>query len=272
MEHLNKTQLILLAFLVSFVSSIATGIVTVTLMQQAPQSVTQSINRVVERTIEKVAPIKGPTLTETKVFKEEDFVVAAIEKNVRSVVTMRTGVDPATGSSGDEIGNGIVLTGDGIIATEASIASLPDTAAYYAQTSDGQILALERLLDKKSFSLFKVVAFKDKAAPKFTPVKLADSDSVRIGQGEISMGDQVATGIIFGMVYDSGGETGTSTPARKTVALIRGSSNPRDALGSAIFDLSGDMVGMVIVRGSIRVTLPSNIIGAALAEVQKPKP
>ena len=55
-EHLNRTQIILLTLLVSFVTSIATGIVTVTLLAQAPQGVTQTINRVVERTVERVVP------------------------------------------------------------------------------------------------------------------------------------------------------------------------------------------------------------------------
>ena len=36
LEHLNKTQIILLTLLVSFVTSIATGIVTVSLLAQAP--------------------------------------------------------------------------------------------------------------------------------------------------------------------------------------------------------------------------------------------
>src|SRR6185436_15876866 len=90
LNDLNKNQIVLLTLLVSFVTSIATGIVTVALMDQAPPGVTQTINRVVEHTIERVVSAPAQTASvitkETVVLKEDDLVVAAIEKNASSLV------------------------------------------------------------------------------------------------------------------------------------------------------------------------------------------
>ena len=82
-EHLSKSQIILLTLLVSFVTSIATGIVTVSLMEQAPPSISQSVNRIVERTVEKVVPGSQTasviTREKTVVVKESELIPQAVE-------------------------------------------------------------------------------------------------------------------------------------------------------------------------------------------------
>lgn len=261
MEHLNKTQIILLALLVSFVSSIATGIVTVTLMQQAPVGVTQTITRVVENTIEKVIPGKNTTVTETKIVKEEDYIVSAVAANQKSVVKISINVDP---SAGGEIGNGVVLSDDGFIVTDSGTATVVDQT-YYAETVDGQIIQLSRISDKKGMTLFKAIV-KEKAPPfRLTPVLLADSDSVRVGQSMISLGDAVATGIVSSLVY----ENSEATTTAKILSQIRTSTSQRDALGSTVINLDGNVIGMVAARSGVRVVVPSNVIRDVLAEARK---
>lgn len=266
MHDLNKTQLILLALLVSFVSSIATGIVTVTLMQQAPSGVTQTINRVVEKTIEKVIPIKGPTVTETKIVKEEDLIIGAISNNQKSIVRMTIAADPSTDSSGGKVGNGIILSEDGLIVTDSGTAAATDQS-YYAETADGQILELSRIADKKGFTLFKVILNDKNSAVKFSAAALGDSDSVKVGQSIISLGDSAATGIVSGLQYEK--SEATTTP--KVLSLIRSSTNSKDDLGSAIITLNGNVVGIVAVRGGIRTTIPTNSLKDAISEAQKKK-
>ncbi|MFA5841881.1 MAG: serine protease [Candidatus Paceibacterota bacterium] len=266
MEHLNKTQIILLALLVSFVSSVATGIVTVTLMQQAPTGVTQTINRVVERTIEKIIPVKGATVTETKIIKEEDFIVSAVAANQNSVVKITINADPGAGVGGGEIGNGIILSEDGFIATDSGTATTIDQT-YYAETADGQIIQLSRVSDKKGITLFKAIV-KEKSPPlKLTQVKLSDSDLVQVGQSMISLGDAVATGIVSGLVYEKA--DGDPATASKILSQIRTSTSQRDSLGSAVINLDGNVIGMVAARSGIRVAVPSNVIKDALAEARK---
>ncbi len=264
MEHLNKTQLVLLALLISFVSSIATGIVTVTLMQQAPSGVTQTINRVVEKTIEKVIPIKGPTLTETKIIKEEDFVVAAVASNSTGVVRITISAEPSLGNPGGEIGNGLILSGDGYIVTDSGTVVAVDNI-YYAVTSDDQILQLSRVADKKGFTFFKVLNKEKMPAPKLSPVVFADSDKVKVGQSVVSLGSSAATGIVSSLSYESGNST--STP--KSLSFIHTSTNQKDELSSAVINLDGGVIGLVGMRGGMRSTIPANTIRDALAEVLK---
>ncbi len=268
MEHLTKTQLVLLALLISFVASIATGIVTVTLMQQAPQGVTQTINNVVERTIEKVIPVKGPNLTETKIIKEEDFIVAAVENNKNSVVKITISADPAGGVSGGEVGSGVILSGDGYIATDSSGVVVMDEV-YYAETTDGQILQLSRMIDRKGFVVFKVVAREKSPAPKLIPVTLADSDRVKVGQSTISLGESAAVGIISSISYDKPSENSTTTP--NILSVIHTSTNAKDNLGSVVLDLDGKAIGIVGIRGGIRATIPANSLRDAVSEAQKKK-
>ena len=70
MEHLSKSQIVLLTLLVSFVTSIATGIVTVSLMDQAPPAIAQTVNRIIERTVEKVVS-SGQSAAATVVTQEK---------------------------------------------------------------------------------------------------------------------------------------------------------------------------------------------------------
>ncbi len=262
MEHLNKTQIILLAVLVSFVSSIATGIVTVTLMQQTPENkVTQTINRVVEKTIEKIIPVKGPTVTETKIVKEEDLVVSAIEKNSRGLVKI------TSSESADISGNGIILTEDGFIATDINVAAVPDIV-YQAEGIDGKFFRLNRILDKSGVTIFKVVP-KDKEVIKLGSVSLADSEKVKVGQTMISLGDTASIGIVSSLSYSRIDSGATTTP--KTISSINTSTNQKDSIGSAVMNLDGDVIGMVATRGGVRVTVPSNVIKETFLEAQKAK-
>ncbi|MEK7162496.1 MAG: hypothetical protein AAB730_01390, partial [Patescibacteria group bacterium] len=69
MEHLTKTQFILLVLLVSFVTSIVTGIVTVALVSQSSEDggPIQTIQRVIERSVGVPTPmpvIENPPATQ----------------------------------------------------------------------------------------------------------------------------------------------------------------------------------------------------------------
>jgi len=119
-EHLSKSQIVLLTLLVSFVTSIATGIVTVSLMEQAPPSIAQSVNRIVERTVERVVPggqtAAVVTRETTVVVKESDIISQAVERVAPSVVRLyASNSDPAL-----FLGFGVVLDASGVIASDSN--------------------------------------------------------------------------------------------------------------------------------------------------------
>src|SRR3989344_5337428 len=118
-EHLSKSQIVLLTLLVSFVTSIATGIVTVSLMDQAPPAIAQTVNRIVERTVEKAVPLGQAASTvvtteKTVVVKESDLIVQAVEKITPSLVRMYS-----SSSEPEFLGLGIVVDENGSVVCDA---------------------------------------------------------------------------------------------------------------------------------------------------------
>ena len=161
MDELNNKQLVLIVMLVSFVVSIGTGIMTVAMLEQAPQTVTQTINRVVERTIERVVtgsstpekPSPSPLITnvtkEVTVYaKEDDLIVAAVEKNMPRIVKIY-GPSGATSSIPDA--TGFVVSRDGLIVTaKKSLGGiLTDMPVYTVTINDKQYFAT-LVMDKES--------------------------------------------------------------------------------------------------------------------------
>ena len=145
LEHLNKSQIVLLTLLVSFVTSIATGIVAVTLMQQAPPAITQTVNRIVERTIEKVVPsaqtaaaalIAPPVTEKTIVVHQSDQITDAVAKTTPIAVRLFGQGTDADGYTIELfLGLGVVATDDGLIFADATMMS--DSAAVTVLRSDG---------------------------------------------------------------------------------------------------------------------------------------
>lgn len=94
MEHLTKSQLVLLVLLVSFITSVVTGIVTVTLINQAPQPITQTVGKILEKTIEKVVPggiIDSRVANDNSipaVITQDDLVVKLVKNISPAVVSV----------------------------------------------------------------------------------------------------------------------------------------------------------------------------------------
>lgn len=135
-EHLSKSQTILLTLFVSFVTSIATGIVTVSLMEQAPPAVEQTVSRVVERTVEKVVPNGQPaaiaTVREkTVVVKATDLIAQAVQKVTPSIVRLYS-------SDKDNpvfLGFGLIVDASGTMVSDS--AAFADMVEADAVSSDG---------------------------------------------------------------------------------------------------------------------------------------
>lgn len=277
MEGLTKQQLILLALLVSFVTSIATGIVTVSLVNQAPPALTQTINRVVEKTIERVVtePSKQAAAVVTKetvVVKADDVVVAAVEKNARSIVRIKE-VTSSSGekSAGNFAGLGLILSKDGTIVADIGVVYRKDDSAgnaipesYLGIFADGTALPLDVAFTDKDTGLlfFKPLATTSAAALYLPP--LFGTTDLKLGQTVFAIGGAETNAVSTGIVANIGER-----------AMIRTDIRSDDLVsGSVLFNLSGEAIGInagVLPKGG-HTFLPLEQVQALLVKMASSSP
>ncbi len=235
MEHLTKTQLVLLTLLVSFVTSIATGIMTVSLLQEAPATVSQTINRVVERTIERVVttPEGTRTVREVQVVSEDDKVTAAITKNMSSVVRIRQ-IGPDGSPTFYAIG--VVISQEGEIIAERTPLFVPQ----YASTgtfADGTTvnLAIQKDVPEPGVILFRAASVPVNGV---TPATFTKSIP-KLGQTVVVIEGQIDNVALVGHISNI---QGTSSTSPRTIETDF--DRTRATNGSPLIDLSGDIVGI----------------------------
>ena len=260
MEELNNHQMILLTMFISFVVSIATGIITVAMLQVAPETLTQTVNRVVEHTIERVVsgtttPEKttpGSTITnitkETVYAKEDDLVIAAVEKNQPRVVQIYGG---ASASTTTPLTIGFVVSRDGLIATEPR-SLLGEGVAKESYTI---------IIGDKSYAASPVPGQESINMPvyflKITKLASTDTlDSVTYGRTENPKLAQ--TVVVLGGTEGAGvfkttlsrlrfsKTNSTTTPVQYLVGIETLPRIPDQNTGGLVVNLDGQVVGIVI--------------------------
>jgi S1-C subfamily serine protease len=249
MEELTQTQIVLLTLLVSFITSIATGIITTSLLAEAPTSVTQTINRVVERTIETVAPpIEGgqagrsSTIKEITIVKEEDAVIAAIEKSSQGIVRIR---GPVIDDIPPEFYSiGIVVSSDGLIISDLRTASPKDL--YTVILPDGTSLNAHSVSvgTADNLGVFKVDPNQIKKV--FSTVIFSASEP-KLGQSVIAIEGKdkntVALGRVLGIQTQE--EKNSEGQIIKVAYSINTDISPSGEIpGAPLFNLSGELVGI----------------------------
>ncbi len=253
MEKLTKQQIVLVTLLVSFVTSIATGIVTVALMDQAPPGVTQTINRVVERTVERVVtpPATGNTAAvvthETVVVKEDDKIVESVDKNKSSIVRIYT--DTRNAENRVFVGLGTVISKEGLIVTGDVFADIQ--GRYVVMTDDNKIYHVSVVENKDTASRFyflKVIQEDPKVPVVMSPVVLADSDKLKLGQTVIAWGgnsrNSVSTGIVSSLI-DGEVKLPNATTTIKEITGIMTNNLLSDSIpGGPLLNLYGEVVGI----------------------------
>lgn len=293
LEHLTKTQIILLTLLITFVTSIATGIVTVTLMEKAPPGVTQTINRVVERTIERIVPTetgKATVITEQVIIKEEDLVVKAVEQNAKSMITFR---GMSTEGVEQYLGLGFLVSADGLAVTaKGVIEGIPPeslSALYNGKYLSVQVFSQDLSSD---FAILKISPPQDegssagatttdakKAADKFifTPVSLSDSNQIKLGQTTIFLGGVKGTTVVTGIVSDLIMETKTDETTKKEETRLRAIKTSiglsRNSLGAPLITMEGAVAGIMIMDPitGVDTASPINGIKDAIVTITSPK-
>ncbi len=188
--------------------------------------------------------------TNNIVVPEEEAVISAYQKILPSVVSIIIS-EPATNLFGDVSqqdtggGTGFIISSDGYIVTNKHVV-LRDNVDYTVVTSTGKeyvasVLARDSLYD------VAIIKIEGKG---FTPVKLGDSDKIRIGQTALAVGNVLAEfqntltrGIISGIgrtiTASGGGLTETIEGAIQTDASI----NPGNS-GGPLINLKGEVVGV----------------------------
>ncbi len=274
MDDLNKNQIVLLAILISFVTSIATGIMTVSLLQEAPLEVTKTINNIVEKTIETVTTpgttVEAPSKKEvtTVVVKEEDQVIDSINKNIKSIVRIRS----KDGNIGTQsfYGIGLVVGKDGLIAADRKTIESLDT--FTGTFSDGTELSLvPQGVDKQTnFIVFKAVLPEKTADGKaqyiFSPATLSVSQPV-LGQTLTALGGQDTNAVAVGRVVSLDmKETTVGTTTSKYLSGIDIDIITKDLVnGSPVFNLSGAVVGMKLSSESSKIFVPVSILNKEMS-------
>lgn len=273
MEHLTKAQIVLLALFTSFVASMATGIVVVTLMGQAPDPVTQSITNVVERTIEKITPTFVEKPGKTVVIKDEDLMVSAIDRNIKSTVAFRV-----VGQDGELrlAGVGTIVSADGLVVTAKGNFG----EGVLTTTVNGVQYALQVLSNEKSNTLGvgRLTPVSATSTPSFTPVSFGNPDVLKLGQTAIVIGGRDGKTITTGLITNIGTRTIVDKETKaETVVLddigvsvrFAGSSN-----GAPIITLSGDVVGFLDIDegNGAQTGVPATEAKRLLGEINKVAP
>lgn len=240
-EHLSKSQIVLLTLLVSFVTSIATGIVTVSLMDQAPPSVSQTVNRIVERTVEKVVPAGQTASTvvtreKTVVVKEADLISGAVEKLEPSIARLFANASP----DASFMGLAIVLDSSGLIASDS--AALGESADAVATLADGsRVRAFVTSRDGDAgIAFLRGATTTLEGAPTVWKPATISAGKPSLGQTVIALEGKsvarIAEGIVTAIVPQS--YTGASG-----LVIETNIADPITA-GAVLINTSGEIVGM----------------------------
>ncbi len=219
-EHLSRTQIVLLALLCTFVASIATAIVTVSLLAQAPPAVTQTVNHIIQRTVEAVADTgEATTVTETTVVvKEDDLVTASIASSLAKVARVRAG----TATTTPVVALGIIVSG--VLLSDSSLISEGDHLVEFDATS-----TLFTVLKRVGEVGVVVLEPKSGAAP--ASFRVADTNSAKLGQTVVALSSASGARVGIGAIT-----------ARYTLARIADGED-EDAVRAIDTSISGTVMG-----------------------------
>ncbi|TAK57616.1 serine protease [Patescibacteria group bacterium] len=280
MEDLTKQQVVLLTLLVSIITSIATGIVTVSLMDQAPTGATHVINRVIEKTVEKVIPAQqgAAVITkETVVVKTEDQAVAVVENITPSLVKIFSKTEPTAKET--FIGMGLVISRDGVIATDSAFVSATG-GEYTVVTSSGTRHLVSSVQIEKDVPLARLVASStplisaDSATSTrsvksvvWKPAVLAGNESLKLGQSVIALSGEENLSVSLGNIRVL--QTKENVDGVKEIISIQVSADSYDEVtGGPLLNLSGEVVGLKVSPGADSVKeyyVPASVVKSLIA-------
>ena len=233
-EHLSKTQIVLLALLCTFVASIATGIVTVALLAQAPPAVTQTVNHIIQRTVETVAPTTGSptTVKETTVVVKEDELLSTSIANAFSKLGV---VHETKATSSPVVALGVPV--GSVLLTDASAVT-----GTHAVEIGGVALTYELDTTFPEVGVAVLTLVEGKTPPS---ARIGDTAQLKLGQSVVVLpsasGARVGIGAItarytLGRIGDGEGQV--------VVRAIDTNIGGKIAGGAPLLNAFGDVVGI----------------------------
>lgn len=284
LEHLTKTQIVLLGLLISFVTSMATAIFTVALVNQAPPPITNTINRVVERIVdpmglndEKKEEGEKENKDQQPIFISKEDAIVKVVKDVSpavvSVVATKDipiveqyyinpfGSDPffqgfdvkipqyrQNGTEKKEVssGTGFFVGADGILVTNKHVVEDKE-AEYSIIMNDG------RKLDAKVLTRdpFQDLAILKVEGTNFPVAKMGDSSKLNIGQTVIAIGNTlgefsntVSIGIISGLNRKIIAQGGLSGPEELKALIQTDAAINHGNSGGPLLNIEGEVIGI----------------------------
>jgi serine protease Do len=186
-----------------------------------------------------------------------------------------TSQSPETKKEQVGAGTGFVVASNGLVVTNKHVAS-DSTAEYSVVFADGTSYEAALL----GTDPFNDVAILKIEGEDFPTVKLGDSNSVKIGETVVAIGNAlgqysntVTTGIVSGLGRDIvAGGYGTSAEELEGVIQTDAAINPGNS-GGPLLNLSGEVIGIntaVSQEGQlIGFAIPINTANRAISSVQK---
>lgn len=216
---------------------------------------------------------KTTTVLQNRVLDEESTVINVVENvspAVVSIVVRTVGYDRFSGpfSTEDGIGTGFIVDGDGIVVTNSHVVDGSD-GNYSVVTKDGETyevtaVHLDQLTD---------LAILEVSANNLTAASLGDSDTLKVGQLAIAIGNAlgrfgntVTTGVISGVAREvtaSGGPFGGDAKTYEDVIQTDAALNPGNS-GGPLLNSAGQVIGINVAttRGAdnIGFAIPVNTL------------
>ncbi len=216
---------------------------------------------------------KTTTILQNEILDEESTVIDVVENvspAVVSIVVRTVGFDRFTGpfSTEDGIGTGFVVDSGGIIVTNSHVVDNID-GEYAVVTKEGETydvtaVHLDQLTD---------LAILEVDAENLTVASLGDSDTIKVGQLAIAIGNAlgrfsntVTTGVVSGVTREvtaSGGPFGGDAKTYEDVIQTDAALNPGNS-GGPLLNSSGQVIGINVAttRGADNVgfAIPVNTL------------
>ncbi|MEX0621504.1 MAG: trypsin-like peptidase domain-containing protein [Candidatus Woykebacteria bacterium] len=209
---------------------------------------------------------------------EESAVIDVADKAspaVVSIVASQATLDPAQGVQTDQqgIGTGFIVRKDGVILTASHVVD-DDSISYKVVTRDEKQFDVIQI-DKDPSVDFAILKIKAGGLPI---LKLADSDSVRVGQKVVAIGNAlgrfsntVTVGVVSGVGRGvaASNASGISQGTLENVIQTDAALNPGNS-GGPLLDLSANVIGInfatTVGAENIGFVIPANSVEPVLQQ------